>query len=215
VALTIAPGIDITGKVQFTGRSVVSAGSIRVQLRPKVLLPGWPSTSLSAVVSPDGAFVIPNVPESQYSVSVGPLALTSYVGELNQGRNSILDRGILIVDRRLPATLDAVITSPPATIRGTVAASPEQLAAGVTITLVPEDNRLQNFGLYKRTLAASSGSFSFDGVTPGGYKLFAWERIPDGAEQNREFMEAFSEVGTEIIAVAGTTSSAGLRLTSK
>ena len=137
-------------------------------------------------------------PEAQYTFSVGPLASNTYIGDLLQGRNSIVDDGIVIVDRRLSDTLEVHIQTPPAAIRGTVSATPQQLAAGVTITLVPEDARRDNVSLYKRTVATATGTFSFSGVPPGRYKLYAWERIPDGAEQSREFMEALSEGGTEI-----------------
>lgn len=215
IALTIRPGIDFTGKVQYGPGASPPSTPLRVQLRPKVALASWPASSLSTVVSADGTFSIPNVPEAQYMISVGPLGPNSYVAELIHGRNSILDRGILIVDRRLPNTLEVAIQSRPATIQGTVSATPQQLAAGVTITLVPEDNRRENFELYRRTQATAGGSFSFSDATPGGYKLFAWENIPDGAEKSREYMESYRDRGAEIVAAAGNTSSVELRLTSK
>ena len=215
IALVLRSGIDLTGTVRYGSAVARPATPLRIQLRPKVVLPTWPTSSLSGTVSADGTFSIPNVPELQYAISVSPVGSNSYVADIVQGRSSILDRGILIVDRRLPDTLEVSVQSPPATVSGTVAALPQQLAAGVTITLVPEDDRRENFTLYKRTLATSSGSFSFMDITPGRYKLFAWESIPNGAELSREFMEPYKDDATEIVAASGNTSSVGLRLTSK
>ena len=210
IALTITPGIDLSGTVKVNGRS--PATPLQVQLRPKAAVPNW--TGL-AVVSTDGSFAIPNVPEGQYRIFIDSPDPNSYVAELFQGRNSIVDRGIVSVVRGLPDTIDAVIQSPAAAIRGTVLASEEQLAAGVVITLVPEEDRRENFALFKRSIVGVDGAFSFGGVSPGRYKLFAWDRIPDGAEQNVEFMDAYNDKGTEIVATIGNTSSVELRLNSK
>jgi hypothetical protein len=216
IALRIAPGVDLKGTIRYGNGVAVPSAPVRVQLRPRASFPAVSVLSaLSATVAMDGTFTIPNVPEGQYTFSVGPLPANTYIGEFLQGRNSIVDDGIVIVDRRLSDTLEVHIQTPPAAIRGAVSATPQQLAAGVTITLVPDDARRDNFSLYKRTVATATGTFSFSGVPPGRYKLFAWERIPDGAEQSREFMEALFEGGTEIAVAAGDTSTAGLRLTSK
>jgi len=83
------------------------------------------------------------------------------------------------------------------------------------ITLVPEEDRRENFALFKRSIVGVDGAFSFGGVSPGRYTLFAWDRIPDGAEQNAEFMDAYNDKGTEIVATIGNTSSVELRLNSK
>jgi len=79
------------------------------------------------------------------------------------------------------------------------------------VTLVPEDSRRENLALYRRVIAID-GAFSIAGVVPGKYKLFAWQMIPDGAEQNPEFMEAYKNNGVEVVASSGSTSSAELRL---
>ena len=127
------------------------------------------------------------------------------MAELFQGRNSIVDRGIVSVVRGLPDTIEAVIQSPAAAIRGTVLASEEQLAAGVIITLVPEEDRRENFALLSARSWGWTELFLFGGVSPGRYKLLAWDRIPDGAEQNAEFMDAYNDKGTEIVATLGST----------
>jgi len=206
LALLLAPGIDLKGTIR--AGNGISVASARVFLRPRGILPGWTGTS---VVSTDGKFSIPNVPESQYSIAIEPSEPNAYVSQLVQGRGSIVDRGIVTVSQTLSDTLEAVIEAPAATIGGTVLAPPSQLAAGIMVTLVPEDSRRENLALYQRVIAID-GAFSFAGVVPGKYKLFAWQMIPDGAEQNPEFMEAYKNNGVEVVASSGSTSSAELRL---
>ena len=47
------------------------------------------------------------------------------------------------------------------------------------------------------------------------YKLFAWQRIPDGAEQNAEFMNTYKDKGLDVAVSAGGTSSVEVRLISE
>jgi hypothetical protein len=207
VALLLAPGIDLKGTIR--AGAGVSASSVRVSLRPRATLPGWTGTT---VTSMDGTFTIPNVPESQYSIFIEPSEPNAYVGALLQGRDDILDRGIVKVAQTSPDSLEALIQTPASTIRGTVLASPEQLAGGIMVTVVPEEGRHENLSLYKRAIAIN-GTFSIAGVPPGKYRVLAWERIPDGAEQNAEFMEAYRSRGIEVLATAGSTSLIEVRLT--
>jgi hypothetical protein len=209
ILLTLKSGTDLSGRV--TAGLGKPAPPVRIHLRPTAPLPNWPGIT---VVSTDGAFAIPDVPESYYIIVIEPMEQNSYVAELIQGRDSILDRGIVTVAPGQANTLEALIQPSTSRIRGTVLASPAQLAGGVIITLIPDESRRENLGLYRRTMAID-GSFSIEGVAPGPYRLLAWETIPDGAELNAEFMEAYRDNGTDLVVALGTTSSVQVRLISK
>ena len=197
LVLTLKPGIDLNGTV--TAGIGKPSPTVRIHLRSRTPLPDWPGTT---VVSTDGSFRIPNVPEGQYSISVEPADPNLYVAELLQGRDSIVDRGVVTVLRGLADTLDLLMQPSPSTVRGTVVAAPSQLADGVMITLVPDESRRENVSLYKRAVTVD-GSFSFAGIAPGRYRVFAWDRIPEGAELNAEFMETYRESGTNVVVSPG------------
>ncbi|HZI51836.1 MAG TPA: carboxypeptidase-like regulatory domain-containing protein [Terriglobia bacterium] len=209
IALTARPNIDLRGTV--TAGVGKPAPSVRIHFRPRLPLPNWPGLTL---VSTDGKFVIPNVPESHYLITVEPLEPNSYVAEFLHGNDSILGQGAVTVAAGLADTLDVLIQPAAATIRGVVVGLTSRLNDGVIITLVPGDDRRANLSLYKR-LVSTDGSFSFVGIGPGNYKVLAWESLPDGAEMNAEFMEAFNERGSDVVASAGSTSSVQVRLISK
>jgi hypothetical protein len=209
IILNLKSGTNLNGRV--TAGLGKPAPRVRVHLRPTAPLPNWPGIT---VVSTDGAFTVPDVPESYYTIVIEPLEQNSYVAELVQGRDSILDRGIVTVAPGQADTLEALIQPSTSRIRGTVVGSPGQLAGGVIITLVPDESRRENLGLYRRT-TAMNGSFYIDGVAPGPYRLLAWETIPDGAELNAEFMEAYRDNGTDLVVASGSTSSVEVRLISK
>jgi hypothetical protein len=206
LALFLAPGLDVKGKIRFATN--ISATKVRVSLRPKAMFPGWTGASVETT---DGTFNIPNVPESQYNITVESSEPNTYVADLLQGNINILDRGIVTVSQTLPDLIEAVMQASAATIQGRVLAESPQLEAGAIVALVPEDSRRENLALYRRSIA-TGGTFSFTGVAPGMYKLFAWSRIPDGAEQNAEFMHAYKDKGLDVVAAAGGTSSVEVRL---
>jgi hypothetical protein len=210
IALRVSPGIDLSGSILSDGK--VPTEPVHIELRPKVPFPNFISTT---VASTDGTFFIPNLPESAYRLSVESSEPNSYIDELVQGANSVVDRGILTVVRGLPDRVGIRLKSPASTVRGAVLGSIEQLNAGIVVTLVPDESRRENFALYKRAIAHSDGAFTIDAVAPGRYRLYAWETIPDGAEQNDEFMEPYKDSGTEIEVPIQNTSSITLRLIQK
>ena len=209
LVLTLKPGIDLIGTV--TAGIGKPSPTVRIQLRPRTLLPDWEET---AVVSTAGSFRIPNVPVGQYSITVEPADRNLYVAELLQGRDSIVDRGVVTVLHGLADTLDLLMQPSSSTVRGTVVAKPSQLADGVMITLVPEESRRENVALYRRAVTVD-GFFSFAGIAPGRYRVFAWDRIPEGAELNAEFIEAYRGSGVDVAVLPGSTSSVDVRLISK
>ena len=43
------------------------------------------------------------------------------------------------------------------------------------------------------------------GIAPGDYKIFAWENLPNGAEENAEFLERYETRGKVVTVSAGAT----------
>ena len=77
------------------------------------------------------------------------------------------------------------------------------------MTLIPDPPRRQNLLLYKKWSSPpdGTGTFVFRGIAPGTYKIFAWENLPELAEQNAVFMSDYESRGITV------TVSAGLALT--
>jgi protocatechuate 3,4-dioxygenase beta subunit len=59
------------------------------------------------------------------------------------------------------------------------------------VALIPEARRLDNRALYAVTNADASGRFSFRGVAPGDYQVFAWETTPPNAYQSVSFLKKY------------------------
>jgi len=90
-----------------------------------------------------------------------------------------------------------------------------EAAAGATVVLVPPSYRRFVKSYYKATTAGGSGAFSFKGVPPGVYQLFAWESIPDTAWLNPEFMSRWEGRGQTLVIEAGGIVNVRTRLLSR
>lgn len=206
VAIAIARGRDIHGHVTYAGGLAPSAGiTLRVQLWAKGLFSvAVAAVNYSAPVSPEGTFTIPNVPELPFSVSVTGLPRDGYIADLRQGGRSVFDTGTITLDARPEQEFEIVLSSPGATINGSISASPQELSSGGVAILIPAD-RAANTTLLRRVNLTNAGGFLFSGVVPGSYRLLAFESLPSDAELNRSFMEAFRGDGREIIVRSGET----------
>lgn len=102
----------------------------------------------------------------------------------------MLETGVITVGNGFPADVELVLGAPAGAIVGTVMKSVQQPAAVATVTLLPAPSLRGNPVLYKRATTTAEGTFALAGITPGSYRLFAWDTIPEGGEHDAEFVAA-------------------------
>src|SRR6185295_12510677 len=74
------------------------------------------------------------------------------------------------------ATLNIVLSPNVGQVEGIVLDDRQQPVAGVQAALIPERSR-DRIDLYKAATTDQNGRFMIRAVTPGDYKLFAWEAL--------------------------------------
>jgi hypothetical protein len=65
---------------------------------------------------------------------------------------------------------------------------------------------------YDRTISDEKGQFTFTGIAPGEYKVFAFEQLPDTAEQNPTFIARYETLGLTVAVNPRTTTDIRTRL---
>jgi hypothetical protein len=65
--------------------------------------------------------------------------------------------------------------------------------------------------LYRSVQSDATGNFLIEGIAAGKYKLFAFERIPEGAHKNNEYMAPYESLGTEVQVRSGATIDVSIR----
>ena len=64
--------------------------------------------------------------------------------------------------------------------------------SGIQAVLIPDRFR-DRFDLYKTAVTDENGQFTMRGITPGDYRLFAWEGIEQFAYFDLDFVRQFEQ----------------------
>jgi hypothetical protein len=213
VAIVVPPSSEVKGSVTAPGGRIPP--SIRVQLLPADAAIKVPAYQLlftrSAVVSAEGAFSIPVVPEGHFRIAtVGGLPQDMYLADVRQNAASVFDSGFE-VNTRNTSPVEVILGAGAGTVNGIVQDGPTKVVPGATVVLVPEARRRSNGALYVVGTSDASGRFTLRGVAPGDYKVFAWESISAFAYQNSRFIAKHEERGKTV--TVGQSGTATVELT--
>jgi hypothetical protein len=141
-----------------------------------------------------------NLVDARYYVAaLNGLPADAYLSELTYDSRNVTDDGAFELAGS-ETTLNITISRGGGTIQGVVQDSKHSPLPAAAISLIPDFPRKQNGLFYKNTTSTATGVFTFNGVAPGTYKLFAWEKSPGtgGVEQNADFMREYEALGVSV-----------------
>jgi len=221
ISLVIGPGIEILGRLRVEGAAVSGgAGSAekkgeqppditeyRIWLEPRVFVP---LGQASATVKADGAFVLENVAADDYEVRVFNAPPEAFVKSARLGGEDVLEEGLRVTGP-VRGTLEVVVSLNGAVVDGAVTKD-GQAFSGATVALVPEGRRRERPQLFKTTTTDQYGRYTLRGISPGEYKVFAWEGIEPGAYQDPAFLRSYEEQGQEVRLTEGSRTTLELKL---
>lgn len=149
-------------------------------------------------VKPDGSFVFDNVAADQYRLRVNHLPDGTYLKSARLGDQDALGHDLDLSGGVGAAAMDIVLSATAGQIDGTVQTDQRKTATGVQISLIPDPADPTRTDLFASTVSDQNGQFSLKNITPGKYRLYAWEEIENGIQYNPEFMKPLVELGTKI-----------------
>jgi hypothetical protein len=187
-------------------------------LLPKIREAHMNLSSVDRLADPEGTKVDAYGNLSFTSVSDGRYRLTSptiyaesaCVSDIRQGSRSVMDSGIVTVERGAAESVELRIQAVCGSVNGTVVGA-DGLPTRATVVLVPDAARRRNPGLYKATDSEPAGTFAISGIPAGTYKLFAWKVDPDGAWRTPAFLSRFESDGFIVIVKPGNSDEVQLR----
>jgi hypothetical protein len=228
IAIPVRPGVEVKGHVTIRGdstkvklvdapinisstlynsttrlnrvRSILTTQAMETarQTREPLTLPR--EIPPSSPVDSTGYFTLRSVPPGTFGIVPAAPQGTCILDVLQNGK-SVLDSGFT-VGTNGPAPLEVTISPDCPSVRGVVQ-SKQEPQRFTRVVLVPTGDRQRSYGLYHTATSDQNGRFSFDNVTPGEYRLFSWESIPDGAWTNAEYLAPYMERGTSVTATNG------------
>jgi protocatechuate 3,4-dioxygenase beta subunit len=193
ITLQMDRGIDLAGRVDIEGAGDRPAGSLRVTLSPGDESPAV-GPRPTAEVKPDGAFTIPNVFPGIWDINVGPVPRGGYIKAMLLGDQDVLTEDMTITSNTREA-LRIVLSTRGGNVAGTVTV-PQGVpkSARAKVLLVPSGKYEHVLSYYAVTAADDAGHFEFKSVTPGRYKLYAFEELEPDAYGDPGFLKLFEKL---------------------
>lgn len=141
-------------------------------------------------VQRSGEFVLPSIFHYSHSLRVFGLPRGYYVREARCGRYDLAH------DLWQPGCgdINLVLSADGASLYGRAVDDNGQPVDHVQVILVPKDNPAE----IAAQLVNQEGDFEFASLAPGKYDLIALADIPEGQEENPEFLRSYSSYATQL-----------------
>ena len=193
--VVIGPGATISGHVRLEGKATLDFAKLTAEVDAQDDLSslGFGPNVNNVALRPDGTFTFRDVPEGTYRIKVLPLPDGYYLKPSGEGDAAEAVK----VGRNHGAAVELTLSAGAGRVTGTVAKD-QQPSAGATIVLVPDPPRRGQPRFYRQALSDSRGNFTISGVTPGDYKLFAWQEIERGMYLDPDFLRFYEDSGKSV-----------------
>jgi len=188
--VTIEAGAQISGRIVVDGDQKAKLGGNLIQFDD------GPSEAVSAFILDDNTFKS-TLPQGHYQVSAGGFADDLVVRSMRAGGRDILTEG-LVVSEPSKIAIEIVLAHDGGKVEGTVLSADEKAVAGATILLVPESRLRSRTDLFHQGESDQYGRFSFTGIAPGEYKVFAWDDVEPGIWWDPEFLKKYESQGETV-----------------
>ena len=186
VVLTLQPGVQIRGRIQVEGKGAVNPSTIRVAIEsPEDVIGGGGA----ARVTTEGAFEIGPLLPSRYTANLYNLPAGAFLQAVTVGdREATLD---LSGAAGLTVETVWVVSMKGGKVTG-------KTAAGAVVALVPAADQPLRQSRYRAVEADSEGRYEVDGVGPGSYQVFAFNRVEPGAWMDDSFLAILVDGGVAV-----------------
>lgn len=161
--------------------------------------------SLSAALTPGGAFIISNVLPGRWSIDVQSIPDGAYVKSIRFAGKDV-SHDDLTIDSHTREQLEISIGARSAEISGSVTN-----AKGGKVLLAPTRDPEKPY-LYRTQEIEPDGTFHIRGITPGEYHLLAFRNLEDEAWLDPDFRARIKGKGVGVLLRDGTTFHATLSL---
>jgi hypothetical protein len=200
--LSLAPGEELTGKLEFVGDAPAGAAEKRtVRLESTDMSNPFGQTEpLAAEVGQDGSFRIPNLLPGKFRPVVEPIPENGYLKEVALDGKAVPDRVLDFSQGVGGSRLKITVSRAGAQISGRVLDKDGEPAVGMVMVFFVTDPKEAEEG---NTARVTDGKYSFKALPPGKYRLFAIDILEvfsavAGAGNEDEIMKQLFDAAEEI-----------------
>jgi hypothetical protein len=210
IHLVVGPGANLSGVVRVDGKAEASLGSLKIGLQPREAMPFGPGGSTGSPVKEDGVFTVENVTPDRYDVTIQGLAPGFYLKSMRWGNEEVLATGLDLA-RGAAGSLEVLISPAGGQVEGIALDPQQQPAAGATVVLFPDAERIGQLYLFKSASTDQVGHYVIQGLAPGQYRLLAFEDLESGAAQDAEYLKPFESSAVAVTIKESVTESKQLK----
>jgi hypothetical protein len=194
LAIALEPGIDLSGSVSVEGPDATkhSASFVNLTSGDGVRRIG---PALRANVDKDGRFTITGVSPGVWDIGVSPVPSGGYVKSMYLGDQDVLTEE-MVISASTTAPLKIVLGMQAASVSGEVAGGNTSTRA--IVVAAPDGKFRHVLSFYRSVASDGEGHFQIKGLTPGNYKLFAFEEFDPQSIQDPEFLRPFEQAGVSV-----------------
>jgi hypothetical protein len=218
LTVTIERGAEIRGRLSIHGDDLLKTSTgltgsgpdeVRVESMTKNL-PFYNGSmwSFSGPMEDDDRFTITGLLPGNYQLtSIGSIQDLQYIDDayledLRQSGQSVYKDGIIKVGKS-NVTVELVVNENGGRIHGSVEIPSSGSRSRHSVILVPDTPRRENRALYKFVSTDEEGEFTFLGVAPGRYKIFAFDGVSADGRENPDLIRTYEQRGVPVAARAG------------
>jgi protocatechuate 3,4-dioxygenase beta subunit len=197
VAFSIPPPADVRGRIRVEGQDAPALSNLHISLSWR----DWDGSfnSPAGRVNDDGSFLLENVSLDRYDVTV-TLPAGYYLKAIRAGGAEAMEAG-LDLTRGASEPIEIVVSPRAGQVTGVVQDQKlDRPAPGAILALIPQEKERRERGTFYRTATADQeGRFSLDNISPGEYKVYAWEQIEeDSAYMDPDFVKPVDDKGQAV-----------------
>lgn len=187
-----------------------------VGIRPGILLSersgGQGLPARAAELKQDGSFQVEGLGPVKYGLIVAALPQGMYVKSVMFNGTDVTHSDIDL-SAGAGGALDILLSNQAAEVSVSVRTNGDQPTSGRTVTLWPQapDLGSPNGGIFN-SITDQNGSARFVNVPPGKYFAAAWEDLPNGLQQSRDFQTLMAGDAFKLELKEGSKASADLQM---
>jgi Carboxypeptidase regulatory-like domain len=193
ITIAMAPAVDIKGQVRAEG-----GGFEKNEFKVALTSPDTPSQPVFAKTGAEGRFTLEQVPPGIWDIGVEPIPPGGYIKSMRFGKQDVLTEDMEIGPGS-DSPLIVVMSSRGGKIDGEISDPAVAGHRAIFILLAPTGRFRRVMSFFNIVESDSDGKFKLRGITPGTYKLLAFQEAPPGDPRNPDLVE---RLGGETIEIA-------------
>jgi len=175
LVLTVRNGSTLRGQIKTEGTKSLTLQEFSAMRAILVSATQTLNVTAPASIKADGSFAFDNVFPGEYRVAIQNLPGSAYIKEARLGETNLLEKTAAI-DTSTSLSFEFVASRNGGQVSGRVLDQDSKPVGSIQVVLAP-DQRREWRELFRTRVTDQTGKFTFQGIPPGEYKLFAWEDI--------------------------------------